>query len=109
MRSGVLLGLVIGVNIRSVYACEITSHNTPADSELKELLPTTFKKKNEMGKKKCLFPHLLFVHAAVYHLVVESGGQMFISRSRAVQIQLSHLRMNKLTVYRRVRYRRGRI
>lgn len=47
-----------------------------------------------MEKVSLLFSVLVFVRAAIYHLLVESGGQMFISRSREV------LKMNKLTIYK---------
>lgn len=47
-----------------------------------------------MEKVSLLFSILVFVRAAIYHLLVESGGQMFISRSREV------LKMNKLTIYK---------
>lgn len=47
-----------------------------------------------MAKVSLLFSILVFVRAAIYHLLVESGGQMFISRSREV------LKMNKLTIYK---------
>lgn len=47
-----------------------------------------------MEKVSLLFSVLVFVRAAIYHLLVECGGQMFISRSREV------LKMNKLTIYK---------
>lgn len=42
-----------------------------------------------MEKVSLLFSMLVFVRAAIHHLVEDFGWQMFISRSGEVQIQLA--------------------
>lgn len=45
--------------------------------------------KPKIEKVSLLFSILVFVRTAIYHLVEDFGGQMFISRSGEVQIQLA--------------------